>query len=182
MDEPRDIVYSKNVLEMITVSNELCLFVEEIEKYELVYCLSYLQKVLPLLYLKGSMLPDVEVSDETANERFVTEEQWENVFNEARKVFGKYDTFNFLKYDFQQGNQIEKGSIGEFIADIYQDIKDFLLLYQKNTLAARENAVYECKNMLAHNWGAKLLLVHKAMHDVKYGSGSGNLFSGFSPN
>ena len=177
-------IYSKNVVEVITIANEICLFLEEIEKYDKKYIYHYLQKILPLLYLKGALLPDVEVSSEEANERFVTQEQWENIFNTLRKKFEKDDSFFFLDYDSKENDEPEKGSMAEFLADLYQDLKDFLLLYQKNTTAARENAVNSCKQLFEAHWGLKLLHIHMAIHHQLFGNkkGSNSLFSGFSAN
>lgn len=181
-NDSRNQVHSRNVLELITVGNEFCVFLEEIEKYEKVYFLSYLQKVLPLLYLKGSLLPDVEVSQAEANERFVTEEQWENIYNGVKKITGKYDAFQYVDFAYKLENEKQTGSISEFLADIYQDIKDFLLLYQKGTLAARENAVYECSALFENHWGLKLLNVHKAIHILRHGRGQSGYLAGFSAN
>ncbi len=182
--DSHDKVYSKNVIEVITIANELCLFLEEIDKHEKQYIYLYLQKILPLLYLKGALMPDVEVSSEESNERFVTQEQWESVYNTLMKKFGKDDSFLYLNYLTQLDNEPEKGSIAEFIADLYQDMKDFLLLYQKNTVASRENAVHSCKVLFEEHWGMKLINIHKAIHLLLYGKrkGGNSLFTGFSAN
>jgi hypothetical protein len=180
----QDQIYSKNVIEVITIANEICIFLEEIDKYEKHYICLYLQKILPLLYLKGALLPEVEVSSESANERFVTQEQWETVYNDLKKILGKDDVFMFMDSLIKQGDQAEKGSIAEFAADIYQDLKDFLLLYQKNTIASRENAVHSIKVLFEEHWGEKLINIHKAIHALLYRKrkGSNQMFTGFSPN
>jgi hypothetical protein len=84
----------------------------------------------------------------------------------------------------KQDVESEKGSITEFMTDLYQDMKDFVLLYQKNTVAARENAVHSCKQLFEEHWGVKLINTHKAIHMLLYGKrlGSNSLFSGFSAN
>jgi hypothetical protein len=180
----QDKVTSKNVIEVITIANEMCIFLEEIEKYEKQYIYLYLQKILPLLYLKGALIPEIDVSADEANERFVTQEQWETVYNALLKKFGKDDSFLFIDYLTKLNTETEKGSIAEFLADIYQDLKDFLLLYQKNTVAARENAVYSLKVLFEEHWGMKLINVHKTIHMLLYGKrkGSNQLFTGFSAN
>jgi hypothetical protein len=180
----QDNIHSKNVIEVITIANELCIFLEEIEKYEKQYICLYLQKILPLLYLKGALLPEIELSSDETNERFVTQEQWENIFNAMKKKLGKDDPFLFINYATKLDDEPEKGSIAEFAADIYQDLKDFLLLFQKNTQSARENAVFSCKVLFEENWGIKLINIHKAIHMLLYGKrkNSSQLFSGFSAN
>lgn len=159
---------SKNVIEMITVANEYCLFMESVDKYTKKEIISYLQKLLPLLYIKGCTLPIVEVEYPEANQRFVTEENWLTVFNDVRNKLGKYDEQWIVNhYEHDEDGRI-KISLSEFLADIYQDMKDFILLYQKNTKAARENAVFELKELFASHWGFRIIEVHKFMHLMVY--------------
>jgi hypothetical protein len=182
--ESKELVQSKSVLEFITVANEVCLFLEEIEKYDMEFLLTYMQKVLPLLYLKGTMLPDLIVSDEAANERFVTLEEWEKVYLNILNKTALKDNFYYFNSYSDVNDKKEKGSIAENLADIYQDLKDFLLLYQKNTLSAQENAVHSCKKLFEINWGLKAINTHKAIHWLLFGKliGTKDFFMGFSPN
>jgi len=54
-DRLNNLVYSKNVIELITVANEFCSFLERSEDLETDDFLGRLQKLLPLLYLKASL-------------------------------------------------------------------------------------------------------------------------------
>ncbi len=144
---------TRKVLEMITVAHDYCLFMEKSDDYPLPEILSYLQKVLPLLYLKGSLLPVIEPDQEEFAERFVTEEEWENLFLILSKKFGKMDDFDVIPLETLKPEGFERLRLSECLADIYQDMKDFVLLYQKNTQAARENAVYQCTELFQKRWG-----------------------------
>ncbi len=157
-------VYSKNVLEMLTVANDYCLFMAKVEGYSKSYFMSYLQKICPLLYIKGALLPVIEVRNPEANERFVAEEEWESLFNELRNKFSKDDEFWYIDNSKQEDNEPVKGSLAEHFTDLYQDLKDFILLYQKNSLDAKENAVSEIKQLFETHWGYKLVNAHKTLH------------------
>lgn len=159
---PDSPVYEKNVLELLTVGNDFCITMKNIEKTTKVKIIDYLRKVLPLLYLKASLLPDVEVNDPDANERFVTEEEWEALFNQLRNKFGKDDEFWFV--DPENQKDMVKGSIAEHLTDIYQDLQDFILLYQKSTLIAKENAVSEIHRLFNVRWGASLTRTQNILH------------------
>jgi len=163
-----DLTLSKAVIEMATVANEFCYFFETVEKKKTDIILNFTQRILPLLYLKGSLLPDVNPQNPDANERFVTEEQWEVIFITLREIFGKDDEYWII--DPQNINETEplKASLAENIADIYQDMKDFILLLQKNTHAARENAINECKSLLANHWGYRVGNVFTRIHYLLY--------------
>lgn len=159
-------VYSRNVLEVLTVIND---FVETFKKAETIKkqkLIEYLTKVGPLLYLKGALVPEVKVSDPEKNERFFTEEEWELLFNTLRKTFGKDDHFWFLDPD-NPGDPI-KASLADHITDIYQDLYDFLTLYQKSSLAAKENAVFELRRLFISNWGSKLATIQPHLHHLSY--------------
>ena len=52
-------------------------------------------------------------------------------------------------------------------ADIYQDLKDFIYLYQKNTEMAKENAVSECKRLFQTRWGVRLTRAHTVIHEIR---------------
>lgn len=54
------------------------------------------------------------------------------------------------------------------MADIYQDLKNFLLLYQTGTQEVMNDAVWECKLNFEDYWGQKLVNSLKAIHKFIY--------------
>lgn len=162
-------VFHRNVVEMLAVAFEYCRFMEKLENVDKLALASYLLKVLPLLYVKGELLPEIEVEYPEANERFVIEEEWERLFNHIRIILGTDDIyFTFDPPAYGWGESL-KTSLAEHLADIYQDMKDFVVLYQKNSLAAKENAVAECRHLFLDHWGPRvassLLAFHYLYHD-----------------
>jgi hypothetical protein len=142
---------SNQVLEMITVANDFCVFTESVKDKDAAAILSYYQKVLPLLHIKGSLLPDIEVSDESANVKYVSEEHWQEVFTALELKFGKDDKYWFPDHN----NDLIKDSLADNLADIYQDMKDFVVLFQDARLASKENAVADLKALFATHWGLR---------------------------
>lgn len=159
-------VSSKNVMEMLTVANEYCHFIEKAHEYETKDILEYLQKVFSLLYLKGSLIPKVEVQVPEANERFVTEQTWESIFNELRNKFKPNDEFWVMDHIDFKDNEPVKVSLADNLTDIYQDLKDFVLLYAKGTDAAKENAVHDCRIFFQSHWGYRLVQSQKYIHHM----------------
>ena len=161
-------VFSGKVLEILTVANEYCLYVEKAEEYKKQDILEYLQKLLPLIYLKLSLLPDIEVTDENASEHFVTEEQWENIFNTMRGKLGDLDQYFGIDLHIRLTHEVVQYSIAEALADIYQDMKDFVILYQKPLKISKENAVHECKQVFQTRTGYRLVNVIQIIHHLLY--------------
>jgi len=164
---PPDLATSANVLDMFTVANEFCIFTEKAEKYNPDEVLQYYAKITPLLYLKGAILPVVEPDEDYFAERFVNEDQWENIYNALLTVFSGKDDFFTLSYE-NADNVPLKASISEHLADIYQDLKDFVLLYQKNHTYARQNAVHECRKLFITHWGARIAALLPALHAITF--------------
>jgi len=157
-------IKSKNVMEMLTVANEYCHFIEKAHEYKTEDILDYLQKMLSLLYLKGTLIPKVEVEHPEANERFVTAETWEIIFNELNNKFKPKDTYWYIDHTNAQDRDPEQANLADNLTDIYQDLKDFLLLYAKGTHAAQENAVNDCKTFFETHWGFRLVQAQKYIH------------------
>jgi len=167
---PDDITMGKNSLEMLIVANEYCLFMEEIENKSKKEIYDFVHRVMPLMYTKGSLLPDIEVEFPEANMRFVTEEQWERLFTELREEFGDQDEFWIIDPQYINETEPLKASLSENLADIYQDMKDFILLYQKNTVAARQNAISDCKKLFSNHWGYNISNIMAQLHHLIYHS------------
>lgn len=162
-----DPTVSANVLDMLTVANEFCLFTEKAEKYDADEVLQYYAKICPLLYLKGAILPVVEPDEDFLGERFVNEDQWESIYNSLLIVFPGKDEFYTLSYE-NADNIPLKASISEHLADVYQDLKDFVLLYQKNLAYAKQNAVFECRTLFIAHWGARIAALLPALHALAF--------------
>jgi hypothetical protein len=124
---------------------------------------------MPLMYLKASLLPQLNPFFEDGNEKFVTESDWiaiQNIFKE------KFGTANDYLEVFDERMTDSEGpvisTISENLADIYQDIKDFLLLYQTGTVEVMNDAVWECRMNFENFWGQKLVNSMRAIHKFIY--------------
>jgi len=62
-----------------------------------------------------------------------------------------------------------EASISENIADIYQDLKDFILAYRIGTLDVMNDALWMCRNNFEQYWGQKLVNGLRAIHNLVYG-------------
>ena len=169
MDTSQDPVYSRNVVEFVAVANEFCKYAEHASEIKGEEILRIMQRILPLMYLKASLLPKLEPFFEDGNEKFVTEADW-NDLNEILKE--KFGTANDYLEVFDEKINDSEGpvvsSISENMADMYQDMKDFLLLYQTGTGEVMNDAVWECRMNFENFWGQKLVNSMRAIHKFIY--------------
>jgi len=169
MDKSNDPVYSPNVIEFVAVSNEYCKYLEHSSEIKGDEMLRIMQRIMPLLYLKASLLPALDPFFEEGNERFVTEEAWRKIFVILVQKFGTADEFpEVTENKFDETIIPVKSSMSENMADIYQEIKDFLLLYQTGTMEVMNDAIWECRNSFEDIWGQKLVNTIRAIHRFIY--------------
>jgi Domain of unknown function (DUF5063) len=169
MDTNSDPVYSRNVIEFVAVANEFCKYTEHATELKGDELLKILQRILPLMYLKASLLPKLDPFFENGNEKFVTEADWNNINEILKEKFGTAN--DYLEVFDEKINDTEgavAASISEDIADIYQDMKDFLLLYQTGTGEVMNDAVWECRMNFENFWGQKLVNSMRAIHKFIY--------------
>lgn len=169
MDTNSDPVYSRNVVEFVAVANEFCKYTEHASELKGDELLRILQRILPLMYLKASLLPELDPFFEDGNEKFVTEADWLRIDETLKEKFG---TANDYLEVFDEKIRDTEGpvisSISENMADLYQDLKDFLLLYQTGTAEIMNDAVWECRMNFENFWGQKLLNSMRAIHKFIY--------------
>ena len=162
-------VYSKNTIEFVTVANEFCKFIEDAETSSLTQFVDMAHRVLPLLYLKATLLPDDVEPYEEYNEKFVTEESYRYIEDVLLSKFGEHNTYDEIFDPLRQENdEPAQLSISESIADIYQDIKDFIMQFQIASNEVMMNAIWECKQAFEQYWGQRAVNVLRVLHNLKY--------------
>jgi hypothetical protein len=166
MNNDTDPVYSRHVIEFVAVANEFCKYAEHASEIKGDELLKILQRLLPLLYLKASFLPELKPYFDDGNEKFVDEAVYSNIHDGFLKRIGSADEYLEVFDDRinDTGGPVV-ASIAENMADIYQDLKDFMLLYQTGTVEVMNDALWECKANFERYWGQKLVNALRAIHN-----------------
>lgn len=159
-----NILSQKSIQEMVMVANEFCHLIESSENQNIDVFVSILQKMMPLMYLKGSLLPDIHPQNPDALTYFVTEEDWSNIFNKLKNIFQNRDLFLFTSEDCEKNDRVAEFSMSEDLSDIYQDMKDCLKLLQLNTKDSQENAISELHRLFNKHWGVRVCRIQYAVH------------------
>jgi hypothetical protein len=168
-EELNSIAYSKNVIEFITVANEFCSFLERSESLETPDFLGRLQKILPLLYLKASLLPEFEFEADDDLEKFVSEMDYNLIQQKILRHTGANDDYQevFLS-EMQFSESALTASISENVTDIYQEMKDLVMSFRMMNDEVMEQAIWECKNNFSQLWGQTLVNCLRAIHNLIY--------------
>lgn len=171
MEQTSQVIFDKNSIEFVTVAAEYCAFIERARQSERRSFVDTALKILPLLYLKASLIPECEMIGEDELETFVSEEDYEIVRMSVAHVMGAQDDYlEVFLPDMAYSDTPIKKCISEDLADIYQDLKDFISVFQLGLNATMNDSLYVCKEHFAEFWGQRLVNTMRALHDVKYNS------------
>lgn len=162
-------VYERNTLEFVTVALEFCTLVEAPEKEGQFVFVDKATKLLPLLYLKAALLSDIDPDDEAEIELTVTEDMYESVRTRVANLLGEKDTYlETFHPDMQYSDTPVAVFISEGLADVYQDVGNFVSLFRQGFEEVMLEAIAICQNSFRTFWGEKLLSTLKALHAIRY--------------
>ena len=113
------------------------------------------------------------VSDE--EEGFVEHPVTENDYNYVRNcvadlLMDKDDYLDVFVEDFKYSDRPIRQTISENLADVYQNLRNFIEVYRQGYDDAMLQALSEVVVTFELEWGQKLLNALRALHDVKYGA------------
>ena len=163
------VIYSKDVIEFVTVSNEFCATIESVGSSSVKETLVRLQKILPLLYLKATLLPETEQVLEEVLEKYVTELDYNVLHQKWLQLLGENDSYyEVFDPNIQFGHEKVTSSISESLLDIYQDLKDFLLSYSIGNEEVMNDSLFDCMFHFQESWGQLLVNVLRAVHMLVY--------------
>ena len=169
MENNHQVIFSRDVVEFVTVAAEFCAYLERAESAKRNSFVDTTLKILPLLYLKASLLPECEMVGDEAPETYVTEEIYELMrMNVAYVLREKDDYLEVFLPEMAYSDTPIKKCISEDLADIYQDLKDFIFVFQLGYNETMHDSLAICKEHFALYWGQKLVNTLRALHDVKY--------------
>lgn len=171
MGQTSQVIFDKNSIEFVTVAAEYCAFIERARQAERKGFVDTALKILPLLYLKASLIPDCEMIGEEDLETFVNEEDYERIRMSVANILGPQDDYlEVFLPDMAYSDTPIKKCISEDLADIYQDLKDFISVFQLGLNTTMNDSLCACKEHFAEFWGQRLVNTMRALHDVKYNS------------
>ena len=86
-------VYQQPAIEFVTVAVQLCIYLEQIEGQDKSEFIEKMLCLLPLLYLKARLLPKATEELDGFPERFVTEQEYEDIRQKVAQCMGADDTY-----------------------------------------------------------------------------------------
>lgn len=163
-------VFHKNTVEFITVSKEYVAFCEDVTPYDPQMSSAFLHRLLPLIYLKASLLPVFDPVEGMLDE-VVSEDMYNLILKNFEEKFGEMDLDCEIFDINSQNNEKNTTPLSEIFADIYQDLKTVLTHYQTGDELIMESSLYVCKQNFELFWGQRLTAAMQMLHILNYMNG-----------
>ncbi|MGQ9846115.1 MAG: DUF5063 domain-containing protein [Bacteroidales bacterium] len=163
-------VFHKNTIEFITVCKEYVAFCEDLTSYDPQMSSVFLHRLLPLIYLKASLLPTYEPSEGLLDE-IVSEDIYNFIQKNFEEKFGEMDLDCEIFDINTQDNEKNTAPLSEILTDIYQDLKTVLTHYETGDELIMESSLYVCKQNFELFWGQRLTAAMQILHILNYLNG-----------
>jgi hypothetical protein len=158
--------YTKGTMELLAVATEICRFFEQVGQNVILNdFVAKTTKLLPLLYLKTSMIEPPNRIFEQEPDRFVTEKIYDKIRENFAELLGEKDSFLTVFHEnMTLSDKPVVAFVSENMADIYQDLKDFVYRCGFQDEQIMSDALAICIENFREIWGVKLLNALAAMH------------------
>lgn len=168
-------IYSHNTLEFVTVAAEFCAYLEQLEGKGRPEFIATMQKLLPLLYLKAQLLPQVDSEGDFLPDDQVTEADYNWIRNAVYDIMKEADEYEDLVYDeAMQTEESQWKTVSEGLADIYQALRNFVSAYQQRVEDCMLDALWCVRDNFELYWGQNLVDTLKQLHKIRYVLNSGS--------
>ncbi|MFO8236583.1 MAG: DUF5063 domain-containing protein [Bacteroidales bacterium] len=167
--DPTEFLEHKDITEFISLAGQYCTFVENTNNFEKV---AYIQKSLSLLsslYFYALKLPDPGDTTFETPEKFVSEMEWNEIYNKVKLKLGYHDDYLdvFDPVSKEEGD-VSIVSLADNFADIYQDLKNFIVAYGLENEDLMVSSLWDLLYNFQEYWGIKLLNALRVLHRLYY--------------
>ena len=94
---------------------------------------------------------------------------YDDLRNRLSGLLGERDVFlDAFHEDMRYSDTPIATAISENLADVFQDIGDFIALFRQGNEPVMREALALCGHNFRHYWGERLLNALRALHDIRY--------------
>jgi hypothetical protein len=159
------------VKEFIEAAGDYCRLIENAGQKQTNELLYDLQQMLPLLYSKAVLIPKPKYCYEEEPKKFVSESDYAHIIDILQQ---KFEKFQHKAPDLTADKLSRQGTgnflVAEVLADIYEELKNFIRLYETGISQAMNDAVWVCRNNFELSTGIMFIESLRFLHSVIYNS------------
>ena len=167
--EKIEVILSKQTEDFVRTALEYCVLVEKHTRGGREFFIDNMIKVLPLLYLKVSVVPPVEENYDSDLETKVSEDMYNRVEESISDLLGNDNLYlETFHPDIRLSDSPVAVKVSEDLADIYQDLGNFIAVFKNGQKETMNDSLALCVQNFEKYWGQRLLNALRALHYIKY--------------
>jgi len=160
---------NRNTLSFIGLATEYCATLEQASALEMPELVSAMLRLLPRLYITMSDTNPEQMEEYEPLGSYVDEQTYEQVRASVAAVMGEEDTYlETHEEDMKYSDTPIAATISESLADIYQDLANFLAPVRDSEGALTIPALAECRENFATFWAQTLVNVLRPLNAIHY--------------
>lgn len=163
----------RNTLSIIGLAQEFCVAVENASTHDREEFIAIMLKLLPRLYIAVS---DAQPADDILSEdeyalfaNYVEEDYYESVRRNIEMLLGPDDVFlETFEEDMKYSDTPIAASVSESLADIFQDLFNFLAVVKNSEGLETDAALRDCKDNFEQYWAQKVCNVMRPLNRLRF--------------
>ena len=165
MENLKEFVYSSEVLEFVKISKDFIDFLQDEMPEERKDFIGKSLQLLPQMYANMMSIPPNEPEFDSGGQKHVTEEEWSGVYQKIYGILASQNEYlDIPEQEEYDRMEIISRELSDDLADIYQDVKDFLENFRMGVEEVMNDAIWECRVNFENYWGKKLLRASLNLH------------------
>jgi hypothetical protein len=162
-------IKSQVITEFIAIAVDFCQLMEQASKKRTGELFSTLQQLLPEIYLKALKLPKPKYCYEEEPKKFVREDNYAAIHDALQQKIELVNGIARMSPGTRTSqHELASFSMAELLADIYEELKNFVMLYEVGIPQAMNDAVWLCRESFEQGFGIKLTEGLKLLHRIIY--------------
>jgi len=165
----QSVIYSNHTIDFVKIALEFCSWVENVRENDKDTFIEQGGKILPMLYLKALFVPLIEEDYDSDLEIGVNEDMYNRVQNGIADLLGDDDLYlETFHPDMQYSDAPVAVTISENLADIYQDLGNFISVFKHAQKETMNDSLAACIESFKEYWGQKLVNALRALHHLRW--------------
>lgn len=163
-------LYTHDTLEFVTVAVQFCSYLEQCRGCDKKDFVMTILRLLPLLYLKATLLPRIESLGDFLPSDQVTEDDYNFIRSAVADIMQQDDEYEESVFDLNaQVDEVRWLSVSEGLADMYQALRNFVSAYQQRLEDCMMDALWAVEENFDLYWGQCLVNTLRRLHVIQYG-------------
>ncbi len=166
----------REVAEFVALAQQYCQLIEDRSRNSVPDFLREMLRLLPRLYAAACSLSEPDCRSGEPVEREISHDQWMTLFIHLKKTLGQWDHYQSFVDVYDLEEEPSTGSLADDLADVYRDLKNGLLRWDKAPGPAdRADIILDWLLDFRGHWGDHALSASRAIHAVVHSQGSASL-------